>query len=178
MKKFALDCCINDKVLLEQKSQLVLYTIGILNPFKIKKFSSGRKVPNQLNYNDLINLGKLNLQKKLGKGKYSLRTIDRIFRLYDVKYCSQTKKTHFKTLYFFDKSHEAFLKAYDLIKNEDVKISAFFNGILKSDISKKVAPYHIYCCLIHYNNIYGINCIKIKNYIEQILEEVSEIEKK
>ncbi|HIT77433.1 MAG TPA: hypothetical protein IAD47_01420 [Candidatus Limihabitans stercoravium] len=142
--------------------------IGNNNQYHISKISPTRKVSKNLSFSGMVKLGLLNLQKSLGKSKYSLTLIKKAFGLKEVIEFGNVKH---KCQFFLGKSHEVFLKAYDLVGIFNRQFPTNSGKILKEQISKDIAPCHMLMCYTFYN-LNSVTSDEVKDYLKMMLKEI------
>lgn len=159
------------------ESTSILYYIGQLNPHNITKFPSGRKVTLNMSYYATVKLGKLNIQRELGKYKFSLTAIGKAFELRKLSYNEEKDKTVLECKFIINKSHKIYIKAYQLAEGFERTISAQLDKNLNTECSKLSAPYHVDTCYTYYD-LSALKSHQFKEYLIKILKEVDKFEAK
>ena len=159
------------------ESTSILYHIGQLNPYKLTKLSFGRKVSLNMSYYATVKLGKLNIQRALGKNKFSLTSIGKAFVLKKLSYDKEQNKTLLECKFIINKSHKIYIKAYELADGFERIIANQLASNLNTTCSKISAPYHIDTCYTYYN-LSTVKNQQLKDYLKKILKEVDNFEAK
>lgn len=173
MRKFSLKQNFNVESNINNENLELLYHIGRKNPYNIQKISPIRKVDKSLNFSGFVKLGKLNLQRALGKNRYSLSLIKKVFHVSQYKHMNEIE---LRCEYFINKSHHIFIQANEFARDFNRNLPDYLDSF-QSEISKKIAPYHIKLCYTFYNSD-DIKQSEIKNYLKVILREIENIETK
>ena len=157
------------------ESTSILYYIGQLNPHNITKFPSGRKVTLNMSYYAVVKLGKLNIQRELGKYKFSLTAIGKALEVKKLSYNKEDDTSFLQCKFIINKSHKIYKKAYELANGFQRKISSKLDKDLNTECAKLSAPYHIDICHTYYN-AENLKSHQLKEYLKKILKEVDNFE--